>query len=179
MRTLSCKLVSNSFSPPAASSPPLSPPNQHGEGPPMSLDLLQVIVGGLALGFYKAPTDKCRRSTNKVESDSWKLEEMISTGSAPNKGQYSGDHCHCRLYHGYISVSLGGDHFKFCRNSSAEKFHFHTAADRFKRNSWLICVIEGLCIIMDICGTFLSNCGAAFIIWWIIPFLEANQPGVD
>lgn len=33
-------------------------------------------------------------------------------------------------------------------------------------------VIEGLCIIMGICGTFLSNCWAAFIIWWIIPFFR-------
>lgn len=77
------------------------------------------------------------------------------------------------LYLVYISKKLpyepghAQDFFLYI-NSDTEKLYFHTTAavlKKKKRKDTDLPVIEGLCIIMDICGTFLSNCSAAFIIW--------------
>lgn len=43
-------------------------------------------------------------------------------------------------------------------NPDTGQLDFHTAAAGLKKEETDLRVMEGLCIIMDICGTFLSNC---------------------
>lgn len=64
-------------------------------------------------------------------------------------------------------------------NPDTEKLDFHTAAAGLKKEETDLRVIEGLCIIMGICGTFLSNCWATSLSGELFPFLEPNQPDVD
>lgn len=89
---------------------------------------LKIILGSMKKGFQLAPRQTKDINLNYVSIVS--LSRCLG-------------HCRYRLYHvrsaGYISVSLGEVNFKFCRNCSAEKLHFHTAADRFEKTSWLIC----------------------------------------